>query len=239
VLGRFHEFSVPTSDIRASVEFYEQLGFRQAATRDVWPHPYGVLTDGRIALGLHQSALREASLTFVHPDVAHHCAELERQGLKLVYQRTGTEAFHEIGLADPDDQRITVLEARTYSPPSPEGVAASLCGYFLEVSMPARDPEAAQRFWEPLGFVAMGRFEEPYPRCTLTSDHLNVAFHAPRTLASPLLVFADEEMPSRIAQLRALGVESKRKLPGNLDPARNALIEAPEGTLLLLLSDEI
>jgi catechol 2,3-dioxygenase-like lactoylglutathione lyase family enzyme len=238
VLGRFHEFSVPTPDIRASVEFYEQLGFSQAAVREVWPHPYAALTDGRIVIGLHQSASREVALTFVHQDVASRCAALERLGLKLAYQRTGAEAFHEIGLTDPDGQRITVLEARTYSPP-PERLTASLCGYFVELSMPARSLEAAQLFWEPLGFVATGQFEEPYPRSTLTSDLLNIAFHPPRMLASAALVFADEEMASRIARLRDLGIELRSKLPGSFDPARNALIEAPEGTLLLLLSGDI
>ena len=54
MLGQFHEISVETTDIRASVEFYERLGFSQATTTDTWSHPYGVLTDGRVFLGLHQ-----------------------------------------------------------------------------------------------------------------------------------------------------------------------------------------
>ncbi len=239
MLGRFHEFSIVTPDIRVSVEFYERLGFCQAQTRDVWPHPYGVLTDGRIVLGLHQTAARESSLTFVHPDVARRGAELERQGIELAYRRTGADSFHEIGLTDPSGQRVTVLEARTYSPPPADRIAESLCGYFLELSMPARDFDAAQRFWEPLGFVATGELDEPYPRLTLTSDHLNIAFHGPRTLATPALVFTADEMAAHIARLEEIGVERKRKLPAGLDPKRNALIEAPEGTLLLLLSEEM
>jgi catechol 2,3-dioxygenase-like lactoylglutathione lyase family enzyme len=238
VLGRFLEFSVRTPDIRASVEFYERLGFEQAQTRDVWSHPYGVLTDGRIALGLHEHPAREISLTFVHPDVAERCAELERQGLELAYRHTGAEAFHEIGLDDPSGQRITIIEARTYSPAPRAPAATSLCGYFAELSLPATDFEAARLFWESLGFVATGELEKPYPRLTLTSDHLNLAFHAPRMLATPALVFASEDMAARIAQLRDLGVESKRKLPAQLNRPGNALFEAPEGTLLLLLSEE-
>ena len=56
MLGRFHEISIATADIRASVEFYESLGFTQAPTTDTWAHPYGVLTDGRLFIGLHQRA---------------------------------------------------------------------------------------------------------------------------------------------------------------------------------------
>ena len=239
MLGRFLEFSVRTPDIRASVEFYERLGFDQAQTRDAWPHPYGVLTDGRIAVGLHEDAAREVALTFVHPDVEERCGELERRGLALADRRTGAEAFHEIGLDDPSGQRITIIEARTYSPVPRSFAATSLCGYFAEISLPADDLQALRLFWESCGFVATGELDEPYRRLTLTSDHLSLAFHPRGTLARPALVFADPHMPARIAQLRDRGIEHKRVLPAELDPACNALIEAPEGTLLLLRTEEI
>ncbi|HTX23361.1 MAG TPA: VOC family protein [Steroidobacteraceae bacterium] len=239
MLGRFLEFSIPTPDIGASVEFYERLGFSQAQAREVWAHPYGVVTDGRIVIGLHQDRGREPSLTFVRQDVAALCAELERQGVQLTYRRTGAEAFHEIGLADPSGQPLAVVEARTYSPPSRRSDVTSLCGYFVELSMPATDLEAAQRFWEPLGFVATGELDEPYPRFTMTSDHLSIAFHPPRTLNRVALVFADPQMAGRIARLRELGGEPAGKLPRGLDPASSALIEAPEGTSLLLVGGEL
>jgi hypothetical protein len=70
----------------------------------------------------------------------------------------------------------------------------------------------------------------------LTSDHLNIAFHRPRTLDRPALVFLDEEMGGRIGQLRELGIAPAAGLPRGLDPGTNAMLEAPEGTLLLLLS---
>lgn len=71
---------------------------------------------------------------------------------------------------------------------------ASLCGDFLEYSMPARDFAAARRQWEAFGFVAIdgdndaadARGDEalPWQRLALTSDHLNLAFHAPRFFRS-------------------------------------------------------
>ena len=72
MLGRFHEISITTADIRASVEFYERLGFTQAPTTDAWSHPYGVLTDGRLFIGLHQRRVPTPVLTFVHPGIATH-----------------------------------------------------------------------------------------------------------------------------------------------------------------------
>jgi catechol 2,3-dioxygenase-like lactoylglutathione lyase family enzyme len=240
VLGRFHEISISTADIRASVEFYESLGFTQAATTDTWSHPYGVLTDGRLFIGLHQRRSPTPALTFVLPGVASHLATFENHGLALTVCKTGDEVFNEIGFLDPFGQPVTVLEARTYSPVARDEREVSLCGYFSEISMPARNFETARVFWEPLGFVATDETEEPYVHLPFTSDHLDIAFHRPRTFDVPMLVFRDSEMPARVAQLRDQGVRMSEsmELPRGLDPKSNALIESPDGTLLLLLHEE-
>jgi catechol 2,3-dioxygenase-like lactoylglutathione lyase family enzyme len=235
VLGRFHEVSIGTSDIRESVQFYESLGFSQATTTDTWSHPYGVLTDGRVFLGLHQRGMDSPALTFVRPGVADSLAEFERLGIELTVCHTGDEVFNEIAFRDPLGQTVSVLEARTYSPVSLSPAAQSLCGYFEEISMPAAAFEPAKEFWEPLGFVATDELEAPYVHLPLTSDHLDIAFHRPRTCDSPLLVFSDPDMPARIARIRELGIETARGLPRGLDSGSNALLEAPEGTVLLLL----
>jgi len=235
VLGRFHEVSIATTDIRESVEFYERLGFTQATTTDTWSHPYGVLTDGRLFLGLHQRRMESPTLTFVKPGIAGYLADFESRGIELTVCRTGDEVFNEIAFRDPFGQTVAVLEARTYSPVTRSPSAESLCGYFEELSMPVTDFEAARQFWEPLGFVATEEAEEPYLHLPLTSDHLDLAFHRPRTFDSPVLVFSEANMPERIASLRELGIRTEAGLPRGLDSAGNALVEAPEGTMLLLL----
>ena len=63
MLGRFLEYSVATPDVAASLEFYIKLGFSPAEVGEAWPHPYAVVTDGRIHLGLHQHPLPAPSLT--------------------------------------------------------------------------------------------------------------------------------------------------------------------------------
>jgi catechol 2,3-dioxygenase-like lactoylglutathione lyase family enzyme len=235
VLGQFHEVSIGTADIRESVEFYERLGFTQATTTDTWSHPYGVLTDGRLFLGLHQRRMESPTLTFVKPGIAGSLAEFEGRGIELTVCHTGDEAFNEIAFRDPFGQTLAVLEARTYSPVTRKLSAESLCGYFEEFSMPVADFESARQFWEPLGFVATEEAEEPYLHLPLTSDHLDIAFHRPRTSDSPLLVFSEADMRERIARIRELGLRTAAGLPRGLDSGANALIEAPEGTLLLLL----
>lgn len=238
MLGRFHEISIATADIRASVEFYERLGFTQAPTTDTWSHPYGVLTDGRLFIGLHQRRAPTPALTFVLPGIARQLATFESHGIALTVCRTGEDVFNEIGFLDPFGQAVTVIEARTYSPVAREPAEASLCGYFSEVSMPARNFETGKVFWEPLGFVATDESATPYSHLPFTSDHLDIAFHRPRTFEVPLLVFRDPQMPARIAQLRDQGTRMSDELPRGLDPESNGLIESPDGTLLLLLHED-
>jgi catechol 2,3-dioxygenase-like lactoylglutathione lyase family enzyme len=237
-LGRFHEISLATTNIRASVEFYESLGFTQAPTTDAWPHPYGVLTDGRLFVGLHQRHAPSPALTFVVPNLAAHLPELGDLGIELSLCRTGEEVFNEIGFLDPDGHAVTGIEARTYSPVARNAAEVSLCGYFTEIGLPARDFEASRAFWEPLGFVAIEQTEDPFARLPLTSDHIDIAFHRPRTFDAPMLVFRDPDMRERIARLRDLGVAVSPELPRGLTPDGSALLESPEGMALLLMEGD-
>ena len=237
MLGHFHEVGLETADIRESVEFYERLGFTQATTNDTWQHPYGVLTDGRLFLGLHQRRAPSPRLTFVRPGIAEHLADFAARNIELAVCHTGEEIFNEIGFSDPFGQSVSVLEARTYSPVTRRPTEVSLCGYFGEISFPVTDFEAAKAFWEPLGFVATEEVEAPYLHLPLTSDTLDIAFHRPRTHDAPLLVFSDPDMPARIARLRELGIAVSSELPRGVPAGANAIVEAPEGTVLLLLQD--
>jgi len=232
--GRFHELSIATPDIRASVEFYERLGFSQTATTDTFAHPYGVLTDGRLYLGLHQRRAPSPTLTFVRPGIAACLHEFAARGIELTLCRTGEDVFNEIGFEGPHGESLRVLEARTYSPAERAAHEVSLCGEFAQLSLPAGDFALARSFWEPLGFVATDEVEVPYVHLPLTSDALNVAFHRPRTLDAAMIVFSAPDMAARIARLRALGVPEE-PLPGGIARAGSALLASPEGTALLLL----
>jgi len=233
--GAFHEFSVTVDEVRSAVEFYERLGFTQATTTDTFTHPYGVLTDARLFIGLHQRAGPSPTLTFVRPGIAASLAAFAAAGIHLSRCRTGEEIFNEIAFSDPFGHEVAVLEARTYSPVARDATELSLCGDFAEVSLPARDFPVAQAFWEPLGFVAAEEAQVPYPHLTLTSDHLDLAFHVPAVCARPMLVFRAADMGARLERLRSLGFAPGPAPPPVRAGAGSALLEAPGGTPLLLL----
>ena len=236
--GTFHELSVAVDDVRTAVEFYERLGFSQASTTDTFTHPYGVLTDGRLYIGLHQRTGVSPTLTFVRPGIAGTLATFAAAGIHLTRCNTSEEVFNEIAFTDPFGHEVAILEARTYSPVARDAIDVSLCGDFAELSLPAGDFAVAQAFWEPLGFVAAEEAQVPYPHLTLTSDHLDLAFHPPRVCARPMLVFRAADMPARLERLRLMGLSlAPAPHPVQAD-AGSALLEGPGGTPLLLLEGD-
>lgn len=233
MFGRLLEISLAAPDIAASVRFYESLGFTQLATTDTWSHPYGVLSDGRLQLGLHQWSKPTPLLSFVQPELIRHVQRLPAAGIQPVASRLGDEDFHQIELIAPCGQAIALLEARTYSPASEGATRESLCGYFSHYGMPVTDVDAARDFWERAGFIALDEVQEPYPHLPLTSDWLDLGFHQRRSINMPLFAFEVSDLDARRAQLTDAQVPMPA-LPRSLDAQRHMLIQAPEGTLLLL-----
>jgi catechol 2,3-dioxygenase-like lactoylglutathione lyase family enzyme len=233
MLGRFLEISVRADDVAASLAFYESLGFVQAATGDAWPHPYAVVTDGRLHLGLHAREFASPALTWVQPGLAGHVPKLRVLGIEFTFEQLGEDVLHEVGFLDPSGQAVTLLEARTFSPPALPPNHATRLGYFAEFGLPAVDLEGATRFWDALGFVAFDPVRSPFTRIVIAGRDLNVALYD-LDLRAPVLTFADPDMPARIEWLGEQGHRFVEKLPRGLDPRRYAMLAAPEGTLLLL-----
>jgi catechol 2,3-dioxygenase-like lactoylglutathione lyase family enzyme len=233
MLGRFLEISVRSADIPESLAFYESLGFVQASVGDTWSHPYGVITDGRLHLGLHAREFEGPALTWVQPELASHARRLQALGIELAVERLGEDALHEIGFVDPSGQMITLLEARTFSPPALPPTHATQLGYFEEFGVPTGDLERATAFWDALGFVAFDPVRMPFTKVVAAGRDLNVGLYDV-DLRNPVLTFSDPAMPERIAALRDQGHRFVERLPRGMNPRENALLEAPEGTWLLL-----
>ena len=239
MIGRFLEISVQAPDVLESLSFYERLGFTQVTTGEAWPYPYAVVTDGRLAIGLHQHELPQSPLlAFVLPDLGRQLDAIENAGVMVLDRRLGSDVFNEASFEAPGGQLVRLLEARTFSPaPRAPGDLTKL-GWFEEIALPVGDAAAIAHAWEPLGFVPAEEGAEPYPHVGLTSDTLNVALVDRGTLTRPVLTFTDAAMSTRIAALGDAGFQFARRPPGHLDPARHALLVAPEGTQLLLATVE-
>jgi hypothetical protein len=237
-LGRFLEVSVAATDVAVSLAFYEALGFVQATVGEAWPHPYAVVTDGRLNIGLHGIEFDGPLLTWVAPSLREHIDELARCGLEIEAMRLDDAALNQVLVRSPSGQRLRLLEARTFSPPALAPGHASRLGYFEEFAMAATTGalDEARTFWEQLGFVAFDPAVEPFTRVVASSRDLNVALYD-LDLRAPALVFSAEAMGDRIVELRDRGLRFATRLPRELTALGAALLEAPEGTSLLLLDE--
>jgi catechol 2,3-dioxygenase-like lactoylglutathione lyase family enzyme len=234
VLGRFLEFSIPVLDIRASLDFYGTLGFSEAEVGEAWPHPYAVLTDGRICLGLHQQSAFAPSTTFVMPDLLQHLDSFEQRVRQFEFRRLGNDVFNEIGWLDPSGHLIRLVEARTFSPSKRKAVDESLCGYFREIGLPTSSQDTAKAHWEQFGFVGIDEPDAVLPHVSCTSDTIDIGLYEPGHLQGPTLIFEVDDFNGTLARLEASGVKPDGRLPGPLRRMTAALLTAPEGTSILI-----
>jgi catechol 2,3-dioxygenase-like lactoylglutathione lyase family enzyme len=236
VLGRFLEFSLAAPDVQASLDFYTSLGFSSAEVGDAWQHPYAVVTDGRIYLGLHQEPIPAPSLTFVKPDLLKHLDALEQKGIEFEFRHLGNDVFNEVGWLDPSGQLVRLVEARTFSPSKRLALDTSRCGYFLEIAVPAPDRDLAKAYWEDFGFVGMEEPGDRLPHIACTSDFIDLGLYHPADLRRTTLRFEVDDVGGTLAHLADKGIVPNGELPPGLRAVPAAVLVAPEGTPILLTS---
>ena len=211
-----------------------KLGFSQAEVGDAWSHPYAVVTDGRICLGLHQDAIPSPAMTFVKPDLLKHLETLEGLGVKFEYRRLGNDVFNEVGWFDPEGQFIRLVEARTFSPSKRVGTDTSRCGYFLEIALPAPMLDASKAYWEKLGFVGIDETEDRLPHVSCTSDYIDLGLYDPAHLRRATLRFEVDDVGGTLARLAEVGISPTGEIPAPLRQVPAAVLVAPEDTPILL-----
>lgn len=160
---RFLELSIPTPDIAASLDFYRCLGFTELTTTDARNYPYAVVSDGRIAIGLHAEVLPGPALSFVQPNVANWARQLEAAGLELEQQRLGIDDFHEFTLSGPSGHRVMVQEAATFSPLQVQESPAPLTGPSAHIQLGCHELGESIEFWR---FAGLDSEEEDEPDTT-------------------------------------------------------------------------
>ena len=227
MLGDFLEISLATQDILASIEFYRKLGFSEAPAGSTWKHPYTVMTDGRLYLGLHKREAASPALSFVLPGLTRRMGGFEALGIEFAVCNIELHHFNELGFLDPDGQMVTLLEARTYSPVHAAHVEPSLCGYFLEYRMPVQDSTASGRFWESLGLIVTPPEESslPYPQASWAG--INLGLQEAGRKARPTLMFSNGNLDETEALLDMRGLSIQKDTQG-------LQLTSPEGLNLLL-----
>lgn len=234
MLGRFLEFSVHTEDILDSLAFYKALNFTELEIGDIWTHKYAVVSDGELCIGLHERVFDSPALTFVHQRLAQRALKMSDHGMHFSYLKIDEDEFNELGFPDRDGNMVTMIEARTFSPPKDDSVD-SLCGSWFEVALPARDPLRSGRFWAPLAPVLLRLREEPTTHMRFEAGGICLGLSESIALTRPSLCFKCRDK-RKIAEIIGQHDLKHEPFPG-FEGAFVAL-EAPEGTTLMLFDED-
>jgi catechol 2,3-dioxygenase-like lactoylglutathione lyase family enzyme len=219
---RFLELSLPTADIQASLGFYRDLGFAELETGDIRNYAYAVVSDGRVALGLHAAGLDVPALSFVRPDTANWARQLEAAGFELAFQRLGSDAFHECAIVAPGGSLAVLMEAPTFSGRSDD--VQPLTGSSSHLGLYCPDLTAGLRFWELAGLVAVtdeNETQDDAVELAAPALRLRLARRGPGSIS---LHFPFPE-PDWLQRLSRIGLAPQRE--GDC-----LVLTAPEGTRL-------
>lgn len=234
-MQRFLELAVPTTDILASLAFYETLGFTQASVGETWEHSYAVISDGRLLIGLHAGVFNDITPVFVHSGLKDWHRSLTAQGIDCEQAELDDDSFNQVRLRDPDGGPVLLVEARTYSPPAGDPIRSRL-GFFGEYVLPTHDLAAARRFWEMLGLMEGWRGDTPQPWARFTGSDVTLGLYESATVL-PGLAFYAPDMAERVDGLSREGCGMRP--PGRRSglPHCLGILTAPEGTLLYLCDE--
>lgn len=225
----FLELSLPAPDIRSSLDFYRRLGFAELETGDVRSYYYAVVSDGKIALGLHGSGPEQPAVAFVRRNLAAHVQELEEDGIRFAFRELGFDRFHEVGFYSPDGHLVRMMEARTFSGAPRDNPPASIIGQIAEISLRSRDFESAIRFWTRRGFIVDaddGAYDK-LGHVSLIAPGIVIGLHDNLRWTEPVLRFLPANLPAVTDVLGQKGIAAQVTDDG-------IMVTAPEGTRLLI-----
>jgi len=234
VLGRFLEFSVPTRDVVESLGFYRALGFTELLTGEVWSHPYAVVSDGEISIGLHGGGIDAATLTFVCHDLAREARSMADSGFEFDTMQLDEDVFNQLRFVCRDGHQVAMIEARTFSKAG-DDLGVSACGRLLELTLPVRDATRAGLFWAPLAPELLRLREEPTVHMRFNAAGLSLGLSESIALECPSLSFRCNDLEAIWIKLAQHGFVHS-ELPG-FEGAPIALT-APEGTPLFLFRED-
>jgi hypothetical protein len=117
--GTFGEFAVAVQNFAEAAEFWRKLGFSLLLERDD-PYPWGVVSDERIILGLHQNTaygdqitLDIPALTYFAPDMAIRIEALKLDGFRFEKELASREGVvNNATLRGPDGELMFLFEGQ-------------------------------------------------------------------------------------------------------------------------------
>jgi predicted enzyme related to lactoylglutathione lyase len=194
---------------------------------------------------LRKDTAQYAALTYYVNDIDKLVTELEATGISFSVKPTPQEMVRRYVISAPGGMKVslvavpmeftqppgpTMLRMRQEDYMKPEKYVNKVCGMFGEYACPVDDLTSAIEFWSKLGFVAVSKFNSPYP-WAIVSDGLSVVgLHQTKHFTTPAITYFAADMKEKIEKLKASGLKNFSEMGG---PA-NIAITTPENQKVFL-----
>lgn len=170
MIGKLLEISVASDDLLKHIGWWEEHGFHSLEVNEIWSHQYGVMSNGSLNVGLHNTELTSPTLTFVLPELASHIPDLSKAGINFELMQLSDEHFHQAGFTDASGVGARWLEARTFSPSIELTASSHVFGELDHAAIPAVNGN--QALWQEL------QFSSDRVMATEQATHLTVIMEA-------------------------------------------------------------
>ncbi len=249
-LGNISQISIGTSDLAASLDFYQKLGFR-IVDQNTRPNPWAQVTDDTILILLNEDNLQYMGFTYFNLQMAEIVTKLKSKGMPFVQ-----EVAHEgkpmqaifsspsgflISLINYDNSKMFQPSGKTLADvPESEWNDAPApnphLGIFGELAVPVKDLDEEIAFWEMIGFEVR-KFGGPYPWAIGKDGQNIIGLHQTDEFDTSAITFFAKDMANKIAVLKEAGLDSFEAFGGtggNNDA--NQVVHSPEGQRFFLFS---
>lgn len=246
-LGSATLISIGTADLKASVSFWKNLGFK-IISESSDPLPEALITDGTLLVSLIQDKSHNLTVTYYNPNTESLIAEIESSGIKVNRQIRNAEGkLLQAIISGNDSFQVTLINQEPAGLFQPEGPgmrnmkpgqlrkSASMpnaaCGVYGELSYPVLKLEPAMNFWTKLGFKSNEIHTSPFRWTIMTDGMNNIGLYENTVFKGPAITYYAPDMANRTGLLEK--ETGKQVTETGLGPGRMQLI-TPEGTQVFL-----
>ncbi len=102
-LGKFGEYTLPTTDLDKSIGFFDSIGFNTGLKKKD-PYPWSIQLRGNIILGLHQNIeITNPAITYFSEEMPDIAKQIKHDGVTLLFEEKHDNQIINSGVKSPEN----------------------------------------------------------------------------------------------------------------------------------------
>lgn len=241
-LGEKSHILLNVTDLKASLHFYNKLGFKTLDQRhheDNW----ALLTDSAIFLMLYEDDYTSAALTYFAPDIDNKISALQQQNVTIDHIHTDSDdqSVIQAVLHAPNQLPINLVRFNPSGLPDVDLNHDTQCGIFGEFVLYTENLNESLEFWKKLNYQVLQHSSSPYPHALISDGTIIIGLHQndDEEHKKALLTYFAPDMHNRLNGLRLENVPIKEEKKNEKGVTVQAATEAPDGERVYLFQGSL